>query len=53
MPEMNRFALKFCFRAGLSATETLIFVQKAYENDAVDGSNILGGILCFDMEGPW
>jgi hypothetical protein len=26
----QRVAIKFCFKAGLSATETLILVQKAY-----------------------
>jgi len=33
-------AIKFCFKAGLSATETLILVQKAYGNEAVNRSNV-------------
>jgi hypothetical protein len=35
----KRVAIKFCFKAGLSATETLVLVQKAYGNDAVNRSN--------------
>jgi hypothetical protein len=42
MAEMNRVAIKFCFKAGLSATETLILVQKAYGNEALNRSNVLG-----------
>jgi len=37
---MNRVAIKFCFKAGLSATETLVLVQKAYGNKAVNRSNV-------------
>jgi hypothetical protein len=33
-------AIKFCFKAGLSATETLVLVQKAYGNEALNQSNI-------------
>jgi hypothetical protein len=33
-------AIKFCFKAGLSATETLVLVQKAYGNEAVNRSNV-------------
>ena len=33
-------AIKFCFKAGLSATETLALVQKAYGNETVKRSNI-------------
>jgi len=29
----QRVAIKFCFKAGLSATETLVLVQKAYGNE--------------------
>jgi len=36
----QRVAIKFCFKAGLSATETLVLVQKAYGNEAVIRSNI-------------
>jgi hypothetical protein len=32
----QRVAIKFCFKTGLSATEKLNFVQKAYENEAVN-----------------
>jgi hypothetical protein len=34
----QRIAIKFCFKAGLSATETLILVQKAYGNEALSRS---------------
>jgi histone-lysine N-methyltransferase SETMAR len=40
MAEMNRVAIKFCFKSGLSATETLILVQKADGNEAVNRSNV-------------
>jgi hypothetical protein len=40
MAEMNGVAIKFCFIAGLSATETLVFVQKACGNEAVNQSNV-------------
>jgi hypothetical protein len=29
-------AIQFCFKAGLSVTETLVLVQKAYGNEAVN-----------------
>ena len=32
---MNRVAIKFCFKAGLSAIETLVLVQMAYGNEAL------------------
>ena len=35
----QRFAIKFCFKAGLFATEILVLVQKAYGNEAVSRSN--------------
>jgi hypothetical protein len=38
----QRFAIKVCFKAGLSATETLVLVQKAYGNEAVNRSNVFG-----------
>ena len=47
----QRFAIKFCFKAGLSATETLVLVQKAYRNEAVNDQMFLGGILEFETEG--
>jgi histone-lysine N-methyltransferase SETMAR len=40
MAEMNRVAIKFCSRAGVSATETLELVQKAYGNEALNRSNV-------------
>ena len=33
-------AKKFCFKAGLSATETLVLVQMAYGNEARNQSNV-------------
>jgi hypothetical protein len=36
----QRVAIKFCFKAGLSATETLILVPKANGNEAVNRSNV-------------
>jgi hypothetical protein len=32
--------IKFCFKAGLSATERLVLVQKAYGNEALNRSNV-------------
>jgi len=48
----QRVALKFCFKAGLSATETLVLVQKACGNEALNRTE-LGGILDFETEGSW
>ena len=50
---MKRVAIKICFKAGLSATETLVLVQKAYVNEALNRSNALGGILDFETAGSW
>jgi hypothetical protein len=36
----QRFSIRFCFKACLSATETLVLVQKAYGNEAVKRSNV-------------
>jgi len=36
----QRFAIKFCFKAGLSATETLVLVQEIYGNEALNRSNV-------------
>jgi hypothetical protein len=33
-------AIKFCFKAYRSATETLVLVQKAYGNEALSRSNV-------------
>jgi len=32
----QRVAIKFCFKAGLCATETLVLVQKAYGSEALN-----------------
>ena len=40
----QRFAIKYYFKAGLSATETLVLVQKAYGNEALNRSN---GFRCY------
>jgi hypothetical protein len=49
----QKVAIKFCLKAGLSATEILVLVQKAYGNEALNRSNVLGGILDFETEGSW
>jgi hypothetical protein len=36
----KRVAIKFCFKAGLLATETLVLVQTAYGNEALNRSNV-------------
>jgi hypothetical protein len=36
----QRVSIKFCFKAGLSATQTLVLVQKAYGNEALNRSNV-------------
>ena len=36
----RRVSIKFCFKACLSATETLDFVQKVYVNEALNRTNI-------------
>jgi transposase len=36
----QRVVIKFCFKAGLSATETLGLVQKAYGNGALNRSTV-------------
>ena len=50
---MNRVAITLCFKAGLSATETPVLVQKAYGYEALNRSMFLGGILDFKTEGSW
>jgi hypothetical protein len=37
---VREVAIKLCFIAGLSATETLVLVQKAFKNKAVSRSNV-------------
>jgi transposase len=34
------FAIKFCFKASLSATETLVLEKKAYRNEALNRSKV-------------
>jgi hypothetical protein len=36
----QRVATEFCSKAGLSATETLVLVQKAYGSEALYRSNV-------------
>jgi len=36
----QRVTIKFCFKAGLSATEKPVLVQKAHGNEAVNRSNV-------------
>jgi hypothetical protein len=36
----HRVAIKFCFKAGLSVTETLVLVHRAYGNEALNPSNV-------------
>jgi len=36
----QRVAIKFCFKAGLSPTETLLLVQKSYGNKALNRSSV-------------
>jgi hypothetical protein len=40
MAEMNRVSIKFSFKAGRSATETLVLIQNAYGNEALNRSNV-------------
>jgi hypothetical protein len=36
----QRVAIEFCFKASLTATETLVLVQNAYGNEALNQSNV-------------
>jgi hypothetical protein len=36
----QRAAIKFCFKASLSAAETLVLMQKTYGNEAMNRSNV-------------
>jgi hypothetical protein len=38
--EQRVATIKFCFKASLSATETLVLVQKAYGNEALNQSYV-------------
>jgi hypothetical protein len=43
----QRVDIIFCFKSGLSATETLVLVQKAYGNEGLNRSNVFGLYLRF------
>jgi hypothetical protein len=55
----QRVATNFCFKAGLSTTGTLVLVQKAYRNKALNLSNVFrwyarfqdGRVLVDDVRG--
>ena len=49
----QKVATKFCFKAQVSVTETLVMTQKAYGNETLNRSYFLGGILDFETEGSW
>jgi len=53
MTEMNRVDIKFCFKASLSATQTLVLVQKAYGNGALNRSNVFSWYFDLETEGSW
>jgi len=36
----QRVAIKFCFKVSPFATETLVLVQKAYESEVLNQSNV-------------
>jgi hypothetical protein len=40
MADVNRVAIQLCFKAGLSATEALLLVQKAYGSEVVNRSMV-------------
>jgi hypothetical protein len=35
-------AIKFCFKASLSATEKVVLLQRSYGNEALNQSNVFG-----------
>jgi hypothetical protein len=47
----QRIPNKFCFKTRLSATETLVLVQKAQGNDVLNRSNVFRCILDFQTAG--
>jgi hypothetical protein len=47
----QRVAIKFCFKVGLFATETLMLVQKAYGNEALNRSNFFR--WCSQFRDEW
>jgi hypothetical protein len=40
MAEIKRVTIKFCFKAGLPAVETVVLVQKDYGNEALNRTNV-------------
>jgi len=49
----QRVAITFCFKAGLSATETLVLVQRLMGMRLWTDKTFLSGILDFETEGGW
>jgi hypothetical protein len=50
----QRVAIKFCFKAGLSATETLVFCCKRLMGMGLQtDQTFLGGFLNFETDGSW
>jgi len=43
----QRVGIKFCFKVGLSVTETLVLVQKTYGNEALSRSNVFSWYSTF------
>jgi hypothetical protein len=43
----------FVYKAGLFAKQTLVSVQKAYGNESLNRSKVLGGIFSLETEGIW
>jgi len=46
----QRNVIKFCFKAGLSVKETLVLVQTAYGNEALNRSNVFSWYSRFHGE---
>jgi len=53
MAEINRVAIKFCFKAGLSGTETLVLVKILMGITLWTDQTFLRGILNFETKGSW
>jgi hypothetical protein len=50
----HRDAIKYCFKAGLYATETSVLMQTAYGNEALKRDQTFSvGIHDFETEGSW
>jgi hypothetical protein len=48
-----RDAIKFCFKAGVYATETLVLMQRVMGMRLWSDQTYLVGIQDFDTEGSW